>query len=273
MEDIEMKDASTVSPSSETLALLLHMKWLNRILSHGKTWEIRGRDTKIRGKIFLAFKNHIYGETHVVDSFPITMQELQDSTHRHHVEDLTIVKYKTPHVWMLQNTKRYPKRIQFTRKPGQVVWCKVNTNITESIQNNKDHVIVEHNIDLSQRLTETQWNSVEDSLDHSCCNKKVGGISVLCDDCDSSWHIYCLKYNYHINDTEMDRIQQDGQPFTCMDCHRLKLILEKMRRRNKQLFRNNSQQKESGMNKSECSPLQYKGFQLMIPSTTETFDL
>ena len=45
------------------LALLLHERWLQRILHYGKTWEIRGRYTKVCDKIYLARINKIYGET------------------------------------------------------------------------------------------------------------------------------------------------------------------------------------------------------------------
>ena len=269
--DVDMKTQSdTPSGSLNTeeveetakhgrLALLLHERWLKRILNYGKSWEIRGKDTHVRGKIYLAFKNHIYGHTHIIDSFPITKAELQSSIHRHHVDDLSIVEYKTPYIWMLKDSEKYQKPIKFKRKPGQVVWCKVDmdalqkkkkksksrkrTKKTESNANDNDNAmdidlppmlsapseIIEHTIDLSKKLSAKKWKNLIPSDEYLCCEKKVGGPAVLCDKCEGFWHIYCLKYSYHINGAEMKRIQRDGQSFVCLDCYRKKI--EKRKRK------------------------------------------
>ena len=269
------------------LALLMHEKWLNRILDYGKSWEIRGRNTHIRGKIYLARKNCIYGETHIVDSFPITKEELAANFNLHHVDDLSIVKYKTPHIWMLEDTERYKTPIIFPRKTGQIIFCKVNMNnlqgneisadpedspeekkkaktsrkrkaspapsktkkrrkvvkkasktkasskrktskkIKKSMKDDDtedpEGTIKELRPSLSKALTKKEWNKLIDSDIWACCNKKCGGSSVMCDKCDGEWHVYCLKWTYHINNKEIKRIQQEGSPFLCMDCHRQKL--------------------------------------------------
>lgn len=110
----------------DSRALLFEMEWLCRILDHGKKWEIRGGNCLIRGKVYLANSCFIYGHAFIVDSFPITKAELKESIHHHHVNDLSIVEYKTPHVWLLEDTQKYKKRRKFRRKPGQVTWCKFN---------------------------------------------------------------------------------------------------------------------------------------------------
>ena len=92
-----------------------------------------------------------------------------------------------------------------------------------SIPTLKPIVFSTDNPDLSHKLTDIEWKKLIDSNSYSCCNKKVGGTSVMCDDCDGEWHIYCMKYYYHINDTETQRIVKEGEPFTCVDCYRAKL--------------------------------------------------
>ena len=283
------------------LALLMHEKWLKRILYYGKSWEIRGRNTHIRGKIYLAFKDHIYGETQITDCFPITKEELKANFNLHHVEDLSIVTYKTPHIWMLDNTKRYNKPIKFPRKKGQIVFCSVNmdnlrgneiietvvntnktkralpkskspkskkpskrrkiakankspskatpkikktpkksktvsrTQVNESKATTKKDVDLKGFIDpedgalttiepdLSKALTDKQWEQLIDTDIFSCCNKKVGGSAVMCDECDGEWHIYCLRWKYHFSKKEMNRIQKDGESYICVDCYRHEL--------------------------------------------------
>ena len=159
------------------LALLMQQHWLDRLLHYGKTWEIRGRDTKVRGKIYLARKELIYGETRVVDSFAVTMAELMApaARMRHHITDLRIVTYKTPHVWKFAETRIYAHPVTFTRKPGQVVWCRVNF----------------------ERLC---GHSIEEDRKYLCCDDDVGGAVVACSACDGVWLAWCLEYLYEYLD-------------------------------------------------------------------------
>ena len=109
--------------------LLVQKYWLDKILSGEKTWEIRSSNTRVRGKILLGYKNHIYGETNLVNSFKISKEGLglAENLSKHCIEgpvDHPIVKhYKAAHVWELSGTVRYSTPIEFTRKRGQVVWC------------------------------------------------------------------------------------------------------------------------------------------------------
>lgn len=110
------------------VVLLLQKRWLIRVLKYRKTWEIRGSNTKKRGKILLGYRKKIYGETQIIDSFSTTLGELaqQSSSNLHHIDDLSLVEYTTPFVWVFATTRIYTRPIPFTRKPGQVVWCRVD---------------------------------------------------------------------------------------------------------------------------------------------------
>ncbi len=108
-----------------SLVLLLKKKWLDAILENNKTWEIRGRNTNIRGKIYLGRKDKIYGETFIVKSFNVDINELKRNSNLHRIENLSSIKYNTPFVWELENTKKYKNPIKFCRKKGQIVWCKL----------------------------------------------------------------------------------------------------------------------------------------------------
>ena len=114
-------------------ALLLKKEWLNKILSNGKIWEIRGSNTRIRGKIFLAFKNHIYGEAIINQSIETNKEELEtlENKQKHQINESALYeKYKKIYRWVLSNVKKYVNPIQFTRKKGQVVWCVIDDEIT-----------------------------------------------------------------------------------------------------------------------------------------------
>ena len=156
---IEAVIANKLPSERGTSALLMEEHWLGRLLQYGKTWEVRGRNCLIRGKIYLARKSKIYGETQIVDAFPVTMAELDEPSARakHHIADLTIITYKTPFVWQFAETRRYMRPVNFTRKKGQIVFCSVDfeilrgdtievedevmANITSTMKSKRDHPI------------------------------------------------------------------------------------------------------------------------------------
>lgn len=191
------------------LALLMHSKWLIRLLYYGKTWEIRGRDTKVRDKIYLARKKQIFGETRVVDSFSVSTADLSISVARsaHHIADLSIVAYKTPFAWKFAETRIYSRPITFTRKKGQIIWCRVDM---DRLNAQTDSIV---DVDAGELP----------SLVPRCCNKTVCGTAVMCDQCDGAWHIYCLLHFYNVKADEVERIQKDGEAFVCYDCIREKM--------------------------------------------------
>lgn len=113
-------------------ALLMKKEWLNKILSDGKIWEIRGSNTRIRGKIFLAFKNHIYGEAVITQSIETNKEELEtlENKQKHQINDSALyTKYKKIYRWVLSDVKKYLSPIEFPRKKGQVIWCVIDNDI------------------------------------------------------------------------------------------------------------------------------------------------
>ena len=109
-----------------TRALLLHRKWLDEILKteDPKTWEVRGRHTNLK-VMLLAHESHIYGAAVIKESVPMSIEEIKKFTHKHHINDLSIISYNNPHVYKLGKVTRWSKPVQFTRQHGQIVWCKV----------------------------------------------------------------------------------------------------------------------------------------------------
>ena len=103
------------------------MCWLTRILLHGKTWEIRSRNTKTRGRIALVFKKQALGEVDVVDSFPLTEELFHANMGLHQVPGWEWVtkRYTRPHVWVLANPQQTEPARQVVRTPGQVTWVKI----------------------------------------------------------------------------------------------------------------------------------------------------
>ena len=68
-------------------ALIIKKNWLDKIFDEGKTWEMRSRNTKIRGKIGLIESGTglIVGEAKIVDTLRMKHDELVKQTDKHHV--------------------------------------------------------------------------------------------------------------------------------------------------------------------------------------------
>lgn len=109
-------------------ALIIKQKWLDLIFCGAKTWEIRGSNTKIRGKIGLIESGSglIVGECEIVDSYILSPQLFMANFHKHGVDlRKDNLKYKTPYAWALRNANRYDKPIPYNHPQGAVIWVKI----------------------------------------------------------------------------------------------------------------------------------------------------
>jgi len=109
-------------------ALIVKKPWIDLILSGQKTWEMRSRPTKIRGRIGLIEQGTglIVGECDLVHSQILALDKLECDTYRcfHGVEDLTLLeKWRFP--WELKNAKQYEKPIPYKHPRGAVIWVKL----------------------------------------------------------------------------------------------------------------------------------------------------
>lgn len=107
-------------------ALIIKKEWLDKIFEHGKVWEMRSTNTKIRGKIQLieSKSGTIVGECELVDSHKLSEEEKKDAIDKHQVEDTTLLD-KWCYAWHLKNAIRYDKPIPYTHPKGAVIWVNV----------------------------------------------------------------------------------------------------------------------------------------------------
>ena len=108
-------------------ALIIRQPWIDMILNGEKTWEMRSKPTKIRGRIGLIEQGTglIVGECNLddvaesVDNFNIGYGQ-----HLHKVDDLDLLeKWKYP--WVLSGAQRYEKPIPYKHPRGAVTWVKI----------------------------------------------------------------------------------------------------------------------------------------------------
>jgi hypothetical protein len=91
--------ASPEEPATETpgWALTIKPKWCGKILNGTKTWEIKGQNCKkhLHERICIAESGSgmLVGEMTICESKKISRQDLEENTHLHGNEDLSIITH------------------------------------------------------------------------------------------------------------------------------------------------------------------------------------
>lgn len=108
--------------------LIIKEKWLNKIFDGDKVWEIRGSDTKIRGKIYLiqSGTKHIYGECDLIDSKNLSLSEYQNNSNKHGItQNIESLPYKNTYAWILSNAIKYQRPIPYNHPVGAIIWVNI----------------------------------------------------------------------------------------------------------------------------------------------------
>lgn len=117
--------------------LIIEERWLTPILRRKKDWELRSRNTKIRGKIALIQKGSglIVGTANLSDSVLRSLTYLSLHKHRHQCDRAELVKYSHGkgklHTWVLKGVKRLKTPVPYTHPQGAVIWVTLPDDILE----------------------------------------------------------------------------------------------------------------------------------------------
>jgi len=109
-------------------ALLVKQQCADKILSGGKTWDVRGRRTTVRGRIHLAQAGTgtLVGEVTITDCIPVTMAMLARRAKEHRIASVrcVVAKYRRIYAWVLVDAVCYPSPIAYRHPPGAVTWVR-----------------------------------------------------------------------------------------------------------------------------------------------------
>lgn len=108
--------------------LIIKEKWANLILNGEKTVELRGSNTKIRGKIGIikSSTGMVWGEAELIDSFLLDRTKYEELRDKHKVDmDFDDIKYENTYAWILKNPKKYDVPVPYNHKKGCIVWVKL----------------------------------------------------------------------------------------------------------------------------------------------------
>jgi hypothetical protein len=114
--------------------LIIKDPWLTKILNGEKVWEIRGRNTNIRGTIALikSGTGMIHGSINLVDAFRMSLNDYELNREKHQIQSYGhagFVYYSTPWVWELENPKLYPEPIPYKHPQGAVIWVNLDNAV------------------------------------------------------------------------------------------------------------------------------------------------
>lgn len=114
-----------------THALIIKKQWLDKIFDNGKEWELRGKNTKIRGVIGLIESGSglVMGAAELTDSMIVNKAQLLKNQRKHKIPEDKLNKflkrYKTHYAWVLKNAKRFKTPVKYKHPKGAVVWVKL----------------------------------------------------------------------------------------------------------------------------------------------------
>ena len=109
--------------------LIVKPYWADLILSGEKIVELRGSNTKIRGKIGIVKSGtkKVFGEVELIDSMLISDDEYYNMSNLHKVDvSRESIPYKKLYGWVLKNPVVYEEPIPYNHKVGCVVWVNID---------------------------------------------------------------------------------------------------------------------------------------------------
>ena len=121
--------------------LIIKTPWIDYILNGSKSWELRTKNSKIRGRIFLIRSGgDIEGEIHISESIgPLEPQELLSNLDKLQVSAERINEIsndrkegykdgKDRYAWVLDSPMKYSNPVPYEKKPGAVIWVNLEDN-------------------------------------------------------------------------------------------------------------------------------------------------
>ena len=84
-------------------------------------------------------KGRVRGEVELVDSMPVSKEDLENNVHQHCIEDLGLVAYEKPHAWVLKNPRAFSEPKPCLPKPAARIWIHLDF---PSFQKTVDKLIV-----------------------------------------------------------------------------------------------------------------------------------
>lgn len=120
-------------------ALVIREPWITSILDGRKTWEMRSKETRIRGTIGLARRGSglIVGVADLIDSLPALRREsYMDHQTKHAIPSSMLDEVITAgwvHPWVLSNVVRLAQPVRYVHKSGAVTFVVLDESTVGTV--------------------------------------------------------------------------------------------------------------------------------------------
>ena len=107
--------------------LIIKQPWIDYILEGKKTWEIRGINTKIRGRIELIQSGSglVVGSCEIIGCKELTLKDYSCNYNKHNITETTNLPYKRTYAWIIANAKRYTIPRKYKHPNGAIIWVNL----------------------------------------------------------------------------------------------------------------------------------------------------
>ena len=110
--------------------LVIRSPWVEMILAGKKIWEIRGRNTHVRGKIALirGGSGLIVGTCHLTDVVgPLTRKEFLRNRRKAGLSKVEAgsLPYPETYAWVLKKAQKYKSPRPYKHPSGAIVWVRL----------------------------------------------------------------------------------------------------------------------------------------------------
>lgn len=108
--------------------LIIKSPWIDLILEGKKVWEIRSRNTNIRGEIALirSGSGTIIGTVELTDCKKLAQSDFKINYAKHCINTDSELPYKNVYAWVLQNAVLYEKPIPYIHPKGAIIWVNLD---------------------------------------------------------------------------------------------------------------------------------------------------
>jgi predicted transcriptional regulator len=111
--------------------LIIRSPYVEWILDGKKTWEIRGSNSHVRGKIALIRSGSglVVGTCNLVDVMgPLSLLELKQNAAKlgKKRSEISATSYEKTYAWVLSNAKRLKHPRRYKHRPGAIIWVKLS---------------------------------------------------------------------------------------------------------------------------------------------------
>lgn len=127
-----------------TKGLVIADPWIGYILDGSKTWEMRSKETKVRGRIALIRKGTgaVWGVATLANiGWRLSPQEMLETIHLHRIpaemiRSGEVAKWTVP--WILSHVRRLKSPVPYEHPSGAVTWVNLVEDVSRAIATQLD---------------------------------------------------------------------------------------------------------------------------------------